>query len=648
MGDNADEGNLIQYILNDLKASAPVWEDLVGKANKLHSALKTTVTAADAFLDAFQRIADVANSSRGCCKDIGGSLTKMALRHRSVDNKLKGLAGLLCETLIFPLQDKLDDWKKAVVQLDKDHSKEYKKAKQELKKATAETNKWQKKVKKGKSEHQEKLDLALKQANAQQAGFEEQEKKYLKKVLVEERTRYCTLATCFRPVVEHEISMLSEIDHLQSILADIIKQTVSPSTLPLAGEELVRDFRLSDHPDDQTPPPSPTTTLTRATSPLHIGRDPPTTPPPPPPSETDPYFNAFSRHYSFSVKHSQTRTKVSGSTTPSTSPKKVAPPRVCSRSTSFSVSSTSSHSSMSSLGSSVGSPSMESFPQPPTPLLSPAYSGDLQGDLPPPPPCAGAVPTFPYPGDRTSWTTSTDSGCYSSSSGERSPSASLAQVYPSSIPGHPCIVAGQEGQGPQYATPYAVSNTRTRCMSESASAMMPYYHGMAHKRSDSETSSQSSHSGNDAPAPGRLNSSDSGYFSHGGYHHRSNPETIQENSGGFTPHQKAKAIYSRSQSISGRPTAAQQAQLAALASHAARSRSAPMPPARKSSVVPPCPERKTGLSDPDLSKKNVLGEGGEDDDDDDEAAGESLSFLQKQIQQQRQLMKAKAREKEQS
>ena len=30
---------------------------------------------------------------------------------------------LLCETLIFPLQDKLDDWKKAVVQLDKDHSK---------------------------------------------------------------------------------------------------------------------------------------------------------------------------------------------------------------------------------------------------------------------------------------------------------------------------------------------------------------------------------------------------------------------------------------------------------------------------------------------------------------------------------------------
>ena len=47
--------------------------------------------------------------------------------------------------------------------------------------------------------------------------------------------------------------MLGEIEHLQSILADIIKQTISPSTLPLTGEDLVRNFRLSDHQnfDDQ-------------------------------------------------------------------------------------------------------------------------------------------------------------------------------------------------------------------------------------------------------------------------------------------------------------------------------------------------------------------------------------------------------------
>ena len=43
------------------------------------------------------------------------------------------------------------------------------------------------------------------------------------------------------------------MEHFQSILADIIKQTISPSTLPLAGEDLIREFRLSDHNngDDQ-------------------------------------------------------------------------------------------------------------------------------------------------------------------------------------------------------------------------------------------------------------------------------------------------------------------------------------------------------------------------------------------------------------
>ena len=30
---------------------------------------------------------------------------------------------LMCESLIFPLQERLDDWKKSVVQMDKDHAK---------------------------------------------------------------------------------------------------------------------------------------------------------------------------------------------------------------------------------------------------------------------------------------------------------------------------------------------------------------------------------------------------------------------------------------------------------------------------------------------------------------------------------------------
>lgn len=33
------------------------------------------------------------------------------------------VARVLCDSLIFPLQDKLDEWKKTTIQLDKDHAK---------------------------------------------------------------------------------------------------------------------------------------------------------------------------------------------------------------------------------------------------------------------------------------------------------------------------------------------------------------------------------------------------------------------------------------------------------------------------------------------------------------------------------------------
>ncbi|XP_067105519.1 protein MTSS 2 [Osmerus mordax] len=58
-------GGLFQAIVNDMKCSYPVWEDFSAKATKLHSQLRTTVLAAVAFLDAFQKVADMATNTRG-------------------------------------------------------------------------------------------------------------------------------------------------------------------------------------------------------------------------------------------------------------------------------------------------------------------------------------------------------------------------------------------------------------------------------------------------------------------------------------------------------------------------------------------------------------------------------------------------------
>ncbi|KAK5612603.1 hypothetical protein CRENBAI_010747 [Crenichthys baileyi] len=46
------------------ECSYPVWEDFSAKATKLHSQLRTTVLAAVAFLDAFQKVADMATNTR--------------------------------------------------------------------------------------------------------------------------------------------------------------------------------------------------------------------------------------------------------------------------------------------------------------------------------------------------------------------------------------------------------------------------------------------------------------------------------------------------------------------------------------------------------------------------------------------------------
>lgn len=87
-------------------------------------------------------------------------------------NRLVSLVSMessaLMECLVLPLHDKLEEWKKMVVNLDKEHSKgsrfgilscgliviihfllkEYKKVRADIKKRTAEAQRWQKKAKK--------------------------------------------------------------------------------------------------------------------------------------------------------------------------------------------------------------------------------------------------------------------------------------------------------------------------------------------------------------------------------------------------------------------------------------------------------------------------------------------------------------------
>ncbi|XP_078256736.1 protein MTSS 2 isoform X14 [Rhinoraja longicauda] len=263
-------GGLFQAVINDMKGSYPIWEDFNAKAAKLHSQLRTTVLAAAAFLDAFQKVADMATNTRGATRDIGSALTRMCMRHRSIEAKLRHFTNALMESLINPLQERIEDWKKSANQLDKDHAKEYKRARHEIKKKSSDTLKLQKKARKellGKGDLRPQVENAVQDVNDMYLLLEETEKQAVRKALIEERGRFCTFITFLQPVVDGEIAMLGEITHLQAIVDDLVVQTAEPHKLPAASEQVIKDLKGSDYSwSYQTPPSSPSSSGSRKSS----------------------------------------------------------------------------------------------------------------------------------------------------------------------------------------------------------------------------------------------------------------------------------------------------------------------------------------------------------------------------------------------
>ncbi|XP_004565197.2 protein MTSS 1 isoform X5 [Maylandia zebra] len=264
-------GGLFQTVIGDMKSSYPIWEDFITKAGKLQSQLRATVVAVAAFLDAFQKVADLATNSRGGTRDIGSALTRMCMRHRSIEAKLKQFSTGFLEGLINPLQEQMEEWKRGVNTLDKDHAKEYKRARQEIKKKSSDTLKLQKKAKKadnfGRGDIQPQLDSAMQDVSDKYILLEETEKQALRKALIEERQRFCCFVAMLRPIVDEEISMLGEVTHLQTISEDLKALTSDPHKLPPASEQVILDLKGSDYGwSYQTPPSSPSTTMSRKSS----------------------------------------------------------------------------------------------------------------------------------------------------------------------------------------------------------------------------------------------------------------------------------------------------------------------------------------------------------------------------------------------
>ncbi|CAB0033408.1 unnamed protein product [Trichogramma brassicae] len=245
----------------------------------------------------------------GATREIGTALTRICLRHKAVETRVKSFTCAIMDCLVVPLQEKLEDWKKSLVYLDKEHAKEYKKARSELKKKSSDTLRLQKKNKARKGLQPQQIYGTLPHgighansggggaasvaaahlyhgtnANANNANdpeygrllessaagvqekrqtLEETERKAVRMALLEERGRFCQFAKCLKPVLDEEIAMLMEMTHLQEVADQLEKHTASPQQLPPASEQVIIDLKGRDSSQWSmaTPPSSPSLSL---------------------------------------------------------------------------------------------------------------------------------------------------------------------------------------------------------------------------------------------------------------------------------------------------------------------------------------------------------------------------------------------------
>lgn len=112
------------------------------------------------------------------------------------------LLSTIMECLVLPLQEKLEDWRKTVMNLDKEHAKDYKRARAELKKRSTDTLRIQKKMRKGAGgDLQKRLEYGLQDVTERRQLLEETEKHAVRAALVEERSRFCIFVGMLKPVV---------------------------------------------------------------------------------------------------------------------------------------------------------------------------------------------------------------------------------------------------------------------------------------------------------------------------------------------------------------------------------------------------------------------------------------------------------------
>ncbi|KAF6776234.1 hypothetical protein AHF37_03337, partial [Paragonimus kellicotti] len=174
----------------------------------------------------------------------------------------------LITSLATPLSSKLDEWRRTLVQLEKDRARQTKRARADLKRAVSEANRWKKKAAKcgstvdlgpgighgilpstNSSAGTRASMVAAQMANAlhevqlKTEQVEAAEQSAVRGFMLEERGRFCFFLSCLLPILECQQSMLSELSTIDELVQSLTKAIKNPEQLMEDAESVL--FRAS-------------------------------------------------------------------------------------------------------------------------------------------------------------------------------------------------------------------------------------------------------------------------------------------------------------------------------------------------------------------------------------------------------------------
>ncbi|KAF7255837.1 hypothetical protein EG68_07329, partial [Paragonimus skrjabini miyazakii] len=170
----------------------------------------------------------------------------------------------LITSLATPLSSKLDEWRRTLIQLEKDRARQTKRARADLKRAVSEANRWKKKAAKCGST----VDLgpgighgilpstnsstgtranmvaaqmanALREVQLKTEQVEAAEQSAVKGFMLEERGRFCFFLSCLLPILECQQSMLNELSTVDELVQSLTKAVKNPEQLMEDAESVL-------------------------------------------------------------------------------------------------------------------------------------------------------------------------------------------------------------------------------------------------------------------------------------------------------------------------------------------------------------------------------------------------------------------------